>query len=332
MKSCKKLFKRSCANASLIGADTSYQPKMLSQYSWLQFIVFVLVLLALYYAVVGFLYYRDELAALLIGKKLVSPQLAGASTLGAAPPALVLAKSAFAPLPTATESAANPAGATAEAHADGAADNLPEAAAAVVGGELPHSTVMATGRDDSTNDEGPMDAAASVAGATDEAVAMDADREEQADQPNETLAAIIRGKAHAMQSEYSTEETAECEAKNSAVVIDETNTEGINIETKDTHVDLGSLEHATEYHPAVAGSYEPLADFSEPLASPSDVATLEDDLYEADSVAAYISLVQAGENPPVPVALANTSLAEQLAQLTATNTDELADLFGPETE
>ncbi|QKG54924.1 hypothetical protein [Hymenobacter sp. BRD67] len=203
---------------------------------------------------------------------------------------------------------------------------------AVVGGELPNSTATATGRDDSTDDEGPMDAASSVAGATDEAVALDADREEQADQPNEALAAIIREKAHAMHSEHSADETAEREAESSAFVIDKTNSEGINIETKDTHVDLGDVEHATAYQPAVAGSYEPLADFNEPIASPSDVATLEeDDLYEADSVAAYISLVQAGENPSVPVALANTSLAEQLAQLTSVNTDELADLFGPET-
>jgi hypothetical protein len=305
---------------------------MLSQYSWLQFIVFVLVLLALYYIVVGFLYYRDELAALLKGKKLVGPQLAGAGALGAAPPALVRAKSAFATSPTATESA-DPAGATTEAPEDGAADNLPEAAAAVVGGELPSSTATATGRDDSTNDEGPMDAASTVAGATDEAVALDADREEQADQPNEALAAIIREKSHAMQSEHFTGETAESEAESSAFVIDKTNLEGINIETKDTHVGLAGVEHATAYQPAVASSYEPLADFNEPIASPSDVATLEeDDLYEADSVAAYISLVQAGENPPVPVALANTSLADQLAQLTAVNTDELADLFGPETE
>lgn len=306
---------------------------MLSQYSWLQFIVFVLVLLALYYAVVGFLYYRDELAALLKGKKLVGPQLTGAGALGAAPPALVRAKSAFATSPTATEAATYPDGATAEAPEDGAADNLPEAAAAVVGGELPNSTATATGRDASTDDEGPMDTASSVAGATDEAVALDADREEQADRPNEALAAIIREKAHAMQSEHSTGKTAEHEAESSAVVIDKTNSEGINIETKDTHVDLGGVEHATAYQPAVADSYEPLADFNEPIASPSDVATLEeDDLYEADSVAAYISLVQAGENPPVPAALANTSLAEQLAQLTSTNTDELADLFGPETE
>lgn len=305
---------------------------MLSQYSWLQFIVFVLVLLALYYAVVGFLYYRDELAALVTGKKVVSPQLAGAGALGAAPPALVRAKSAFAPSPTATE-AANPTGATVEAPEDGAADNLPEAMTAVVGGELPNSTATATGRDDSTDDEGPMDAASSVAGATDEAIALDADREEQADRPNEALAAIIREKAHAVQSEHSADETAEHEAESSAVFIDETNSEGINIETKDTHVDLGGVEHATAYQPAVADSYEPLADFNEPIASPSDVATLEEeDLYEADSVAAYISLVQAGENPPVPVALANTSLAEQLAQLTSVNTDELADLFGPETE
>ena len=111
---------------------------MLSHYSWFQFIVFVLVLLALYYAVVGLLYYRDELAALVKGKKLVGPQLAGAGSLGAAPPALVRAKSAFpatpAPAPTA---AAHAAGATAEAPEDGAADNLPEATAVIVGGELP---------------------------------------------------------------------------------------------------------------------------------------------------------------------------------------------------
>ncbi|TVT36772.1 hypothetical protein FNT36_24985 [Hymenobacter setariae] len=304
---------------------------MLSQYTWVQFFVFVLVLLVIYYVVVGFLYYRDDLAALLKGRKLAVPQLAGAGATASAagPPSLVRAKSAFATAPTATEAAT----AEVEAPEDGAAENLPEASAAVVGGELPSSTATATGRDDSTDDEGPMDAASSVAGATDEAVAMDADREEQADQPNEALAAIIRKKAHAAQPEHLADGSAEGEENTSAVVIEETNSEGANIENKHPHVEALHVEDTIEYQPAVATSYEPLADFNEPVASPSDVATLEEeDLYEADSVAAYISQVQAGEKPATPVALVGTSLADQLAQFTSTNTDELADLFGPETE
>lgn len=307
---------------------------MLSQYTWGQFFLFVVVLLVLYYLVVGLLYYRDELTSMLKGKKPAGPQLAGAGagTSAGSPPALVRAKSAFVTSPTAPGSAAG-AAATAAAPEDGAADNLPEASAAVVGGELPSSTATATGRDDSTDDEGPMDAASAVAGATDEAAAMDADREEQADRPNEALAAIIRQKAHEMQPDQPADGSDEEDADSAAAVIAKNNTDGANIETKRTLVEVSNVEAEIAYQPAFADSYEPLADFNEPVASTSDVApALEEELYEVDSIAAYILQVQAGERPPVPVALAGTDLAEQLAQLTSTNADELGDLLGAEAE
>lgn len=291
----------------------------------------------LYYLVVGLLYYRDDFSAILKGKKPAGPQFAGAGAgpSAAGPPALVRAKSAFVTSPTATESATG-AAATKEAPEDGAAENLPEASAAVVGGELPSSTATATGRDDGTDNEGPMDAASSVAGATDEAVAVDADREEQADQPDEALAAIIRQKAYEMQPGHSPIGSGEEEAENPAAVIAKNNTAGTNIETKRTLESISTVEPEIVYQAAVADSYEPLADFSEPVASTSDVAMVqEEELYEADSVAAYISQVQAGEKPAVPVALVGTDLdamAEQMAQYTSSNTDELTDLFGAESE
>lgn len=308
---------------------------MLSQYTWGQFIVFVLVLLVLYYVVVGFLYYRDDIADMLKGRKSPGAQLAGAGagTPAAGPPSLVRAKSAFVTSPTATESAAGAAAATADAPENGAADNLPEASAAVVGGELPSSTATATGRDDSTDDDGPMNAASVVAGATDEAVAMDADREEQADRPNEELAAIIRLKAHQMQPDKPAAGSDEGEEENSPAAIAKNNTDGSNIETKRTLVDVTTVEPVTAYQPAIAESYEPLADFNEPVASPSDVAPVEDEeLYAVDSLAAYISRVQAGEKPAFPVALVGTNLEEQMALFTTTNTNELTDLFGAEPE
>lgn len=308
---------------------------MLSQYTWGQFFLFVGVVLVLYYLVVGFLYYRDDLTAVLKGKKPTAPQLAGAggSTSAAGPPALVRVKSAFVASPTATATATESAtGAATEAPEAGAAENLPEASAALVGGELPNSTATATGRDDSTDNEGPMDAASSVAGATDEAVALDADREEQADQPNEALVAIIRQKAHEMQPGQSLGNSNEKE-ENRVAPIAKNNTDETNIETKHTSIGVSTVELEIEYHSAVAASYEPLADFNEPVASPSDLTPVTDEeLYEVDSVAAYIFQVQAGEKPPVPLALAGTDLAEQLARLTSTNTDELADLFGAESE
>ncbi|TDN39866.1 hypothetical protein E4631_23175 [Hymenobacter sp. UV11] len=305
---------------------------MLSQYTWGQFFVFTLVVLVLYYLVVGLMYYRDDFSAFLKGKKpagALAGAGAGVGTSAVAPPSLVRAKSAFVTSPTATESAP----ATVAAPEDGAADNLAEASAAVVGGELPSSTATATGRDDSTDDGGPMDAASSVAGATDEAVAMDADREEQDDRPNEALAAIIRQKAHEMQPDQTASGSDEGQEDNLPNPTAKINTEGVNIETKRTLVDVNSVEPEIVYQPAIADSYEPLADFNMPVASTLDVApVLEEELFEVDSVADYISQVQAGEKPAAPAALAGTSLAEQLAQFTTSNTDELADLFGNDSE
>lgn len=319
---------------------------MLSQYSWGQFFVFVLVLLVLYYLVVGFLYYRDDFSDLLKGKKVSGgPQLAGAApgTTAAAPPSLVRPKSAFVATPTATESAAGTAeaDATTEAPEAGAAENLPEGAAAVVGGELPDSTARATGRDDSEDDGGPMDAAASVAGATDEAIAADESRQEQEDRPNPQLEALIRRKAHQMPVD-NTEAEANGVDKDGASttagqerLVEDTNKTDTNAEAKHHAIEVSAIEPEIVYQPAVAGSYEPLADFGEPLAefeelvaTKADVAPVEmEELFAVETVAAFVAQLQAGEQPQGPAALADTTLGKQWALRTKETSNEIASLF-----
>ncbi|QIL78415.1 hypothetical protein [Hymenobacter sp. HDW8] len=280
---------------------------MLSQYSWSQFFVFVLVLLVLYYVVVGFLYYRDDISNILKGRKPSGgSQLAGAGTTATAPPPLVRSKSAFVATPAATESATTAktqAEADTEAPEAGAVENLPDAAAIVVGGELPDSSATATGQYDGENN-GPMDAAASVIGATAEAIAADESRQEQEDRPNPQLEALIRQKARQMPTENGEEPSNDVHThntsteKNSKNLIAETNTEGVHIETMCTLVDVAAAEAEIVYQPAVAGLYEPLADFEELVASTADITPLEtEELFEVNTVAAFISQLHAGSNP-----------------------------------
>lgn len=117
---------------------------MLSQYSWGQFFVFVLGLLVVYYVVVGFLYYRQHIVALLTGKKLapagVGPSAAPRrSRAAAAEDDLVSTSSEYAaPVVVAeTPVASTESGA-------GAADNLTGGQEQIVAGSLPDS-VAATG-------------------------------------------------------------------------------------------------------------------------------------------------------------------------------------------
>lgn len=309
---------------------------MLSQYTWGDFFLFVLVVLVLYYVGVAFLYYRDDISNVLKGKRGSGGlAVAGAGTSPAGPPSLVRSKSAFVAAPTATESAPT-AESPVQTPADGAAENLPEASAAVVGGELPNSTATATGRDESDADEGPMDLASATVGATAEAIALDESRQEQADRPDAVMAAKIRQKAHDMVIEPSEDDFDQGEGGNPINLIAKSNTDRADIETKRTLVGVSPVETEIVYTPAVADSYEPLADFGEPVASFQDVTPLEtEELFEVDSVAAYISQVQAGEKPMVPAALAGTrlaDLADQLALNTSQNTEELISLFDAEPE
>lgn len=306
---------------------------MLSQYTWGQFFLFTVVVLALYYLVVGLMYYRDDFSAILKGKKPAGPQLAGAGTSAAGPPALVRVKSAFVASPTATESAATESAAEAAAAKEmpesGAATNLAEASTVVVGGELPSSTATATGRDDSMDNEGPMDAASSVSGATDEALAMDADREELEDRPNAELAALILQKAQNVQPSQSSDGSDEEQADNPVSPTAKINTDDADIENKRTLVGENYVDPENVYQPVVASSYEPLDNFDLPFASPFDVAPAqEEEMYPMEDVAAYIDSIQAGEKPSLPTELMGTSFEDELSHNTTANTNELASLFG----
>jgi len=275
---------------------------MLSAYSWGQFGLFVLVVVVLYYLVVGLLYYRVELTGLLTpGKKMAGAQLAGTAGSAVAPPSLVRPTSAFVK--------ATPAATEAQAEADNAASpeagadqNLPAAAEPLVSGALPDSTGTATGHDESTSDTAPMEATAT---AGDEAQAQDENRTEEADQADEHLAALVRREAHNLPVEPIAVTTAVG----------------------------GALEPETVQLPLVADGYEPLATFEEPVASRLDIAPVGlPKLVSAASVAEYLTLLQAGQQPAPPVELAGTTLAEQMAQQMALNHAELDDLFGPDDE
>ena len=275
---------------------------MLSAYSWGQFGLFVLVVVVLYYLGVGLLYYQVELTALLTpGKKMADAQLAGAGGSAVAPPSLVRPTSAFVKTtPAATE--AREEADNAERPEAGADQNLPAAAEPLVSGALPDSTGMATGHDESTSDTAPMEA---TAAAGDEAQAQDENRTEEADQADEHLAALVRREAHNLPAEP----------------------------VAATTVAGGALEPETVQLPLVADGYEPLATFEEPVASRLDIAPVGlPKLVSAASVAEYLTLLQAGQQPAPLVELAGTSLAEQMAQQMALNHAELDDLFGPDDE
>ena len=275
---------------------------MLSAYSWGQFGLFVLVVVLIYYLVVGLLYYRAELTALLTpGKKMTGAQLAGAAGSAAAPPSLVRPTSAFVKAtPAATEARAEAD--DAERPEAGADQNLPAAAEPLVRGVLPDSTGTATGHDESTSDTAPMEATAT---AGDEAQMQDENRTEEADQADENLAALVRREAHNLPPEAAAADTAAG----------------------------GVLEPETVQLPPVADGYEPLASFEEPVASRLDITPVGlPKLVSAASVAEYLTLLQAGQQPAPPVELAGTSLAEQMARQMALNYAELDDLFGPDDE
>ncbi|MCA8833358.1 hypothetical protein [Hymenobacter pini] len=265
---------------------------MLSAYTWSQFGLFMLVVVLLYYLVVGLLYYRAELAPLLsLGKRGAGSTLATAT----APPALVRPTSAFAP-PQPAAAGAAPEATVAE---EGAADNLPPNNESVVEGQLPASTATATGQDQSADDSAPMDAAS--VSAEEQAAAQDQNRTEAPDQADERLAELVRREAHA-------------EADLPAAV--------------DQPTELLDAEPALQQQ--LPASYEPLASFEEPVASPLDIITAgpAPQLVAAESVSEYIALLQAGQNPPAPAGLQGSCLAEQMAQHLEEYQAELAALFG----
>lgn len=273
---------------------------MLSAYSWSQFGLFILILVLLYYLVVGLLYYRQELTALLSpGKKGLRPQLAGAAAGVAAPPSLVRPTSAFGPTKPAPDSSAEQDDELNRPET-GAAENRPPATEPVVAGELPPSTAGATGQDKSTRAEAPMAAPAAASSALEEAQAQDETRVETADQADERLAALVRRAAHPLPSDQ-----------------------------EETSLSLPTPEDKTRLPDPLVGGYEPLATFEEPVASLLDIITAEPapQLVAAESVSDYITQLQAGQNPPLPPSLRGSCLAEQMAQHLGEYQAELAALF-----
>lgn len=262
---------------------------MLSAYSWSQFGLFILVLVLLYYLVVGLLYYRQELTVLLTtGKKGLRPQLVGAAATVAAPPSLVRTTSAFGPANHTPESQAAQYDVSNRPEA-GAAENLPPATEPVVAGSLLPSTAQATGQDESSSEEDPREVKAAASSALEEAQAQDETRTETVDQADERLAALVRREAHPLPLD----------------------------------------EKEIALPDPVVGGYEPLATFDQPVASLLDIITAEPapQLVAAESVSDYIAQLQAGQNPPLPPALQGSCLVEQMAQHLDEYQAELATLF-----
>ena len=292
---------------------------MLSQYTWGDFALFILVVVVLYYLGVGFLYYRQELSAFLTRKGRGGAQLAavGAGPAAANPPSLVRTTSAFAPAtPTATEAKAPVEVPEVEA---GAAQNLPDGqAVAEVTGSLPDSTAAATGQDDGQASAVPMDSAGGAATETDTAAEYDEQRTEELDEVDTDLAA----RARALAQEMPTDET---EAGTSGV-IDNNNNESSDIETISTfsHVEP---EAAYEQGPVEVGDM--LYSFQELIGSPADVVPIVTERLSAvTSVVEFIAQAQAGNRPAVPVAIQETTLASLVADRVAESTQELNELFG----
>lgn len=292
---------------------------MLKQYSWGDFALFVLVVVVLYYAVVGFLYYRQEIGALFTRKGGGGAQLAGANAgSGAAasgPPSLVRTTSAFvSATPTATES--KEAVETPEA---GAAQNLPDGQeVAEVTGSLPDSTAAATGLDDGQSAAVPMDSAGGAETETDTAAEYDEQRTEELDTVDTELAA----RARQLAVEMPTEETED----DSKGVIEKNNNESPPIETIST---FSHVESHTAYSEEPVNDTDLLFTFQEPIALPSDVVPVAtEQLFTATSVVEFIAQAQAGNRPAVPAALMETTLASRVADKVSESNAELNELFG----
>ncbi|GAB3298554.1 hypothetical protein GCM10027348_22080 [Hymenobacter tenuis] len=160
---------------------------MLSAYSWSQFGLFILVLLLLYYGVVGLLYYRAELTSLRnFGNRGRHPP-----TDPPAPLPLVRPTSAFAPAaPVAGEPPV--AAGMASVREQGAAENLPVVTEPVVAGELPPSTAMATDYEEGASAAENVEATAAASAGQADAPMGDEPPREEADQVDERLADLVR--------------------------------------------------------------------------------------------------------------------------------------------
>lgn len=268
---------------------------MLSQYSWGQFFLFVVLLVILYYVVVGLIFYRDGFSSLLVRKGGGGAQLAGAGA-GTSPPTLVRSKSAFVQAtPAATESSAKEEEPADDLEA-GAAQNLPTAAEPAVSGKLPASSAAASGQSNSLLESTTTDSFDEEATDDDPDAYFEEGNSGELDQAPAQLAERLRQKTHAKSS------------VSEKPVLDEL---------------------ALVYEPGQPDSSEPLATFTEPVASSLDVVPAEsEELFSADSITDYIAQLRSGQEPTGPAALAETNLGDMMAKLISQSIDELTDLFG----
>lgn len=295
---------------------------MLNQYTWGDFALFALCLVVLYYVVVGFMFYRNEIGSIFTRKGGGGAQLtgvgpgAGPGAAAAGPPSLVRTTSAFAAAtPTATESKA-----PLEIDA-GAAQNLPDGqAVAEVIGSLPASTAAATGQDDGQSAAVPMDSAGGAETEADTAAEYDEQRTEELDEVDTELAARARQLAVEMPTEESEDETEQ------SGIIEKNNNESGIIETNSA---FAHVEAEPAYIESPVNDTDLLFTFQEPIASPVDVVSVPtEQLFAATSVVEFIAQAQAGNRPAIPAAIKETSLANLVADKTAASTAELNDLFG----
>ncbi|GGG59791.1 hypothetical protein [Hymenobacter glacieicola] len=295
---------------------------MFNQYTWGDFALFVLVLVLVYYAVVGFLYYRQEIGSFFTQKGGGGAQFVGAGPAAAAsgPPPLVRTTSAFvAATPTATESrelVEAPEGVA------GAVQNLPDGqAVAEVNGSLPASTAAATGQDDGQAAAVMTGSAGGAETETDTAALDDEQRTEALDEVDKHLAARARQLAMEMPTEKTQVELEK--------VIEKTNNIGTDIETTSP---VYHVEAETAYEQESVNETDMLYSFQKPIASPGDVVPVAtEQLFTVTSVVEFIAQAQAGNRPAIPTAIRETTLASLVAGRVAENNAELSALFGADT-
>jgi hypothetical protein len=292
---------------------------MLSQYSWGQFFIFVLVLLIAYYGYVGMVYWRKELGSLLSGKKAARPQQVGpANASGPAP--LVRTTSVFAAAPVVDEAAESEPTA-------GAAANLAEPSEPVVSGSLPSSTATATGNDAGQESSAPMETAASLVDAASTEQQQDETRVNELDEVDDNLVALLNNPAYQMpaDSDSDNEDSASAVAtENETSAIEKTNSFKNSIESNEVSSDFSTAVYSTDEN----DFSDPLATLDFMFASPMDIVPASpESLPEAESLANFLKQVQSGQKPKVPAELVGTTLVEQFAEMTRQHNQELVDLF-----
>jgi hypothetical protein len=271
---------------------------MFSKYSWGDFGLFVLVLVALYYIFVVALFFRPQVAALMAGKKLV-PAGAGAtpaprkSRAAAAEDDLVSTSSAY---PSAPDEASTETSA-------GAAENLTSGQEELVKGSLPDS-VAATG------DNGAPDETAASESTTG-SMTTETHQYEEEQYPEIALDEV-------------SEETKKLLRAVSSI---EKGTKDGNIsESTPTFVDT---ETDIAYEAAAQPYGNELEDFSVPVTSSLNIVSEQSAVFNADEMSAFLTELQDGPPDTIPSKFADTTLGivEEFGQRQAAAAAALDDMF-----